>query len=156
MRESVGSILIGWREWASMPELNIPFIKVKVDTGAKTSALHAYNIEILHKNGKEYAKFIVHPLQRNDTIARYCEAEIVDKRNVKSSNGYSEERLVIRTPIKIGNNSWNIDITLTKRDIMKHRMLLGRTAMKNLIIDPSRTYCQGKIMRKIIRSAYSF
>ena len=139
------SLLVGWREWASLPMLNSPLIKVKIDTGAKTSALHAYDLEILETNNKKYAKFVIHPLQKNDNITRYALAEIIDSRVIRSSNGHKEERVVIRSPIKIGHYYWDIDITLTKRDIMRYRMLLGREAMKSLLVNPAKSYCQGKL-----------
>jgi len=148
------SLLVGWREWASLPMLNTPLIKVKIDTGAKTSALHAYDLEILETNNKKYAKFVIHPLQKNDNITRYALAEIIDSRVIRSSNGHKEERVVIRSPIKIGHYYWDIDITLTKRDIMRYRMLLGREAMKSLLVNPAKSYCQGKISSKKARVEY--
>lgn len=148
------SRIVGWREWASLPTLGIPFIKAKIDTGAKTSALHAYDLEIITIDGKEYAKFFIHPLQRNDSVSIEAVAKIVDKRIIRSSNGQKEERLVIRSPIKIGNHSLDIDITLTNRDIMHHRMLIGREAMTSILVNPTKTYCQGKVSLKQIRTAY--
>jgi ribosomal protein S6--L-glutamate ligase len=139
---------VGWREWARLPKLNIPVIKVKIDTGAKTSALHAYDLEIIKKDGKEYASFSIHPIQKNDVISIKCLSEIIDKRVVKSSNGLKEERCVIRTPIQIGKKIWDIEITLTNRDIMHHRMLIGREAMQSVLVHPARTFCQGKINSK--------
>lgn len=148
------SLLVGWREWASLPMLNTPLIKVKIDTGAKTSALHAYDLEILEMSNKKYAKFVIHPLQKNESITRCAIAEVIDSRVVRSSNGHKEERVVIRSPIKIGNHYWDIDITLTKRDIMRYRMLLGREAMKSLLVNPGRSYCQGKVSSKKARLEY--
>jgi len=148
------SLLVGWREWASLPMLNTPLIKVKIDTGAKTSALHAYDLEIVEINNKKYAKFVIHPLQNNDNITRCAVAEIIDSRIVRSSNGHKEERVVIRSPIKIGLDHWDIDITLTKRDIMRYRMLLGREAMKSLLVNPGKSYCQGKVSSKKARIEY--
>src|SRR4051812_30128931 len=105
---TIESLLIGWREWASLPMLGVPLIKVKIDTGAKTSALHAYNLEIIEAGGKKYAHFVIHPLQKNDKISRKAVAEVIDYRIIRSSNGHKEERPVIRSPIKIGNYSWDI------------------------------------------------
>ena len=90
-------LLIGWREWAKLPMLNIPLIKVKIDTGAKTSALHAYDINIIKNDGKEFAEFIIHPLQRNDVICQKSRAKIIDIRTIRSSNGHSEKRILIKT-----------------------------------------------------------
>jgi ribosomal protein S6--L-glutamate ligase len=134
--------------------LNTPLIKVKIDTGAKTSALHAYDLEILEMSNKKYAKFVIHPLQKNESITRCAIAEVIDSRVVRSSNGHKEERVVIRSPIKIGNHYWDIDITLTKRDIMRYRMLLGREAMKSLLVNPGKSYCQGKVSSKKARLEY--
>jgi len=148
------SLLVGWREWAKLPMLNIPLIKIKIDTGAKTSALHAYDINIVKDSGKDFAEFIIHPIQKNDVICRKSRAEIIDMRTIKSSNGHTEERIVIRSPIQIGFNKWEIDITLTNRDIMHHRMLLGREAMAKLLVNPAKSYCQGIISEKQALIAY--
>lgn len=147
-------LLLGWKEWASLPDLNIPLIKVKIDTGAKTSALHAYDLKIIEKNGKKYAHFVIHPLQKNTIISRKAIAEIIDIRIIRSSNGHREERPVINSVIKIGEHSWNIEITLTKRDIMHHRMLLGREAMNAVLINPQKRYCQGKVGVKSAKLQY--
>lgn len=148
-------ILVGWKEWFSLPLLDIPLIKVKIDTGAKTSSLHAYDLKIINDGIDEYAEFIIHPIQKNDIISKKVRSLIVDKRRVKSSNGHTEERIVIRTPIQIGNLAWDIDITLTNRDIMHHRMLLGREAMSSLIVDPSKSFCQGLISKENALLEYS-
>jgi hypothetical protein len=147
-------LLIGWREWAELPALNIPLIKVKVDTGAKTSALHAYDIQIIKLNQKEFVEFAIHPIQTNDQISVPCRAEIIGMKTIKSSNGHKQIRPVIHTPIKIGSRSWDIEVTLTNRDIMHHRMLLGRTAMLNLLINPSKSYCQGFISKSMALNEY--
>lgn len=94
-------------------------------------------------------------MQRNDNISRHALAEIIDTRVIRSSNGHKEERLVIRSPIRIGANYWDIDITLTKRDIMHHRMLLGREAMNSILVDPSKSYCQGKVSSKKAKLEYA-
>jgi ribosomal protein S6--L-glutamate ligase len=147
-------LLIGWREWASLPELSIPLIKVKVDTGAKTSALHAYDLKIVKSDEKEFAEFVIHPIQSNDKLCISCVAEIVGMKTIKSSNGHKQIRPVVRTPIKIGDHIWDIEITLTNRDIMHHRMLLGRTAMQNLLINPSKSYCQGVVSKTMVLNMY--
>jgi hypothetical protein len=148
------SLLVGWREWASLPDLNIPFIKIKIDTGAFTSALHAYDIDIIEENGQKFAEFFIHPLQKDNIVAVKAKALVVDLRNVKSSNGQKQLRVVIRSKIKIGNYESEIDITLTNRDIMKYRMLFGRKAMKNIIVSPGQSYCCGKISHSRLMDAY--
>ncbi|GAB4163542.1 MAG: ATP-dependent zinc protease [Rickettsiaceae bacterium] len=148
-------VLIGWREWAQLPDLNVPLIKAKIDTGAKTSALHAYDIEVIEIKGKKFADFVIHPIQNNDEICIKSRAEVVDMRTVKSSNGHKQLRLVIRSLIQIGEYKSSIDITLTNRDIMHHRMLLGRTAMKDVLINPSESYCQGRVSKNEVLNTYS-
>lgn len=154
MNNITDKLIVGWREWASLPNLNAPMIKVKMDTGAATSALHAFDIEHVRIDKQDYVKFNIHPIQRNDDIVRACMAEVLDIRNVRSSNGKSEKRFVIRTVISIGDKSWPINVTLTNRDIMKHRMLLGREAMKHILIDPIRQFHQGVVTNKAAKKFY--
>ena len=133
--------IVGWREWVALPDLGIDKIKAKIDTGARTSALHAFNVKARQVNGNYHIRFKIHPLQKNKTIVLACKATMIDKRWVTDSGGHRELRFVIQTPITIGGMSWPIEITLTNRDTMGFRMLLGRTAMnKRLIVDPSRSY----------------
>lgn len=140
--------IAGWNETASLPEFGVEAIRVKLDTGAKTSTLHAFNIETFKKSGKTWLKFEIHPLQFNDNHIISCEAPLVDLRNIKSSNGQKEKRYIISSLIKIGDYAWPIEITLTNRDEMNYRMLLGRTAMQNkLIVDPHRTHLLSKRVR---------
>jgi ribosomal protein S6--L-glutamate ligase len=141
-------VLVGWREWAKLPKLCIPAIKVKIDTGAKTSALHAFDVKVFHKLGKRYVRFNIHPLQNNNDINRKCTAELADERVIMSSNGQKESRYVIRSVIQIGSLRQNIYITLTNRDFMSYRMLLGREAMHLLIVNPAMSFCQGKLSKK--------
>ena len=138
-------IVIGWQEIISLPQLNIPEIEVKVDTGAKTSSLHAENIQFFEKSGKEYITFDTYPNQENKDLVVRCQAPVIEKRDVKSSSGYQENRPMIKTNIKIGNYVFEIDLNLTKRDYMKSRMLLGRDAMTGcMIIDPEHKYLHGR------------
>jgi hypothetical protein len=142
--------VIGWREWAVLPELNIPAIKVKVDTGAKTSSLHAYRMENFQRDGREHVRFWLHPLRRRSDIEICCEAPVLDHRVVRDSGGHAEERCVIRTPIRIGSHEWYIDLTLTSREDMLFRMLLGRRAMvdSGFVVDPASSYLAGRRPRK--------
>lgn len=141
----LSSSLIGWKEWVSLPELGIPAIKAKIDTGARTSALHAYTLEEFHREGIYMVRFSVHPLQRRRDIVRNCEAAVLEHRSVKNSGGQVEERYVIRTLVELGDLSWPIDITLTNRTGMRFRMLLGRTAVRGrLLIDPDKAYLCGR------------
>lgn len=143
-------IKIGWREWVSLPDLNIPAIKAKIDTGARTSALHTFHIETYKQGKKEFIKFKIHPLQRKTDIEIECTARLLDKRVVKDSGGHAEERYVISTPIKLGELFIPAEITLTNREDMKFRMLLGRSALtkENIEIDPGSSYLLGKKLRR--------
>jgi hypothetical protein len=143
-------IQVGWREWLSLPELGVEYIKVKVDTGARTSALHAFAIKPFKKDDKHWLRFDLHPLQSRSDIVVECEAEIKDIRWVTDSGGHRERRFVIITPMTIGGQSWPIEITLTNRDSMRFRMLLGRTAIHNrLLVNPASSYLAGKYKRKL-------
>jgi len=132
--------IIGWREWLSLPELNLERIKAKIDTGARTSTLHAFEVETYRDADIDMVRFLMHPLQDNTDIVRECRARVIDERWVTDSGGHKEKRFVIQTSVKLAQREWPIEITLTNRDTMKFRMLLGRTAMKNIIVDPSSSY----------------
>jgi hypothetical protein len=137
-------IKIGWREWISLPKLGIPSIKAKIDTGARTSSLHAFRIEPISDNGIHKVKFWIHPIQHNKEHEISSVAEIIDKRSVKNSGGLEDERYVIKTPILLGDMSWDIEITLANRDNMKFRILLGRTSLRGkVIIDPNKSFLSG-------------
>lgn len=122
---------IGWREWVALPQLGVARIKAKIDTGARTSALHAWNIEPFERDGTPWVRFSLHPLQRNNHIVIPCEAAVIDQRAVRNTGGKAEMRYVIRTGVTLGNVSWPIEVTLTNRDKMGFRLLLGRAAVKN-------------------------
>ena len=140
-----GPILIGWREWIALPELGIPRIKAKIDTGARTSVLHAFSVETFKEKNKLRVRFKIHPRQRDEHTIVTCEADIIDERWVTDSGGHKELRYVIKTPIILGKLRWMIEITLTNRDTMGFRMLLGRTAMHHrLVVDPSHSYLTKK------------
>lgn len=132
---------IGWRELVCLPELEIKNIKVKVDTGARTSSLHAYDIETYKRGGKEFIKFKVHPYQKNSKTTVECKCRILEYRKVKSSNGQVEKRPVIETNVTLLGESWPIEITLTNRDEMGFRMLLGRASLKGkFLVNPGKSF----------------
>ena len=138
-------LTLGWREWVSLPELGLPAIKAKVDTGARTSALHAFEIETFSEQGKPRVKFRIHPKQKDSNTVVTCVADIIDERTVTDSGGHSEKRLIIETLMTIGSWSWPIEMTLTARDSMMFRMLVGRTAINGLaLVNPALSYCAGK------------
>ena len=139
------NMIIGACEWVALPELGINQLRARVDTGAKTCALHALDIEQIERDGVAYAVFRI-PVGRHEaTRMQRCEAPIRRTRRVKNTSGEPEERLTIRTPLIVGHSNWEVDITLTNREKMQYRMLLGRTAMENhALVYPARTFLQGK------------
>ncbi len=134
-------LAIGWREWVGLPDLGIDQIKVKVDTGARTSALHAFKISTFTKSGATYVNFKAHPLQRQRHPEINCTALVIDKRNITDSGGKSSERYIIRTTLWIGDMRWPIELSLINRDEMGFRMLLGRQALRRkLLVDPAKSF----------------
>lgn len=137
---------IGWREWVALPDLGLAAIKAKVDTGARTSALHAFLIEPYRDNGVDMLRFLIHPVQHNDDFVVECRCPILDQRDVTDSGGHKEKRYVIQSDVVIGDNRWPIEMTLTNRDTMAFRMLLGRRAMEQrFLVDPGASYINGKL-----------
>ena len=148
-------VTIGSEEWVSLSELNIPYIKARIDSGAKTSSLHALNIQAYQKEGQAWVSFDVYPIQNDGKCKVKCNALVTDKRVVKSSTGNREQRFVIQTFMSLGNHTWSIELTLTNRDSMGYRMLLGREAMKGrLIVDPEESFLSGSISDSIISNSY--
>ncbi len=139
------SIIVGWREWVALPDLGLPAVKAKVDTGAKTSSLHAFDIETVHEDGRERVRFAVQPLQQNEQLVVRAVADVADERSVTSSSGHEELRVVIRTPLHLGDAVWPVELTLTDRRAMRLRMLLGRQALEGLLlVDSSVSFLHGR------------
>lgn len=144
-----GRIVAGWREWAALPALDIPWIKVKLDTGARSSALHAFDLEELPG---DRVRFSVHPWQDTDADASTVECDIHDRRVVRSSSGHTEERIVVRTEIALAGRSVLAETTLSNRDQMGFRMLVGREALRQgFVVDPAGSFLGGRAPREIRR-----
>ena len=140
-RQSKDRPCLGWREWVELPDLSPVPLKAKIDTGARTSTLHAFNLSHDERNGESWVTFEVHPLQRTKAHTTLVSHPIEGFRKVRSSSGHTEERPVIRTRIRIGSREFEIDVTLTSRDEMGFRMLLGRSAIRRrFLVDPGRSF----------------
>ena len=144
MNSGSQNMIIVWREWLALPALDVPSIKAKVDTGARTSALHAYFVEPFVREGLRMVRFGVHPLQKRLDVEIICESVVKDFREVSDSGGHREMRYVIETEIILGEILRTIEVTLTNRDNMKFRMLLGRTAMEGFQVAPDKSYLTGR------------
>ena len=139
-------IVIGWEEWISLPELGLPAIKAKADTGARTSSLHAFSIEPFSAGGKRMVRFGIRPITERPSIELYCTAELIGEREITSSNGRSEVRPIVRTKVRIAGEEWPIEVSLSNREGMTYRMLLGRSAMKGrMIVNPLASCVHGEM-----------
>ena len=136
---------IGWREWVKLPDLSVPYIKAKIDTGARTSSLHAFDLRVIKRRGVEFVQFDVHPNQRDKDLTITAEAKILEYRKVKSSTGHASLRPVIVTPIELMGETWEIELTLANRDEMGFRMLIGREGIRGkMLVDAGKSYYGGK------------
>lgn len=148
-------IIIGWNEWCSMPEIGIPAIRAKIDTGAQTSAIHAEHITTFERDGEEWVRFTVRPISFRRKLKRVCEAPLIGKRTVISSNGHKQKRYVISTTLKMGGSKWQIELTLARRETMTFRMLLGRQALASqVMIEPDQSLLLHRYTREEINSFY--
>ncbi|MBF0264932.1 MAG: ATP-dependent zinc protease [Gammaproteobacteria bacterium] len=140
--------ILGWREWLAMPELGIEKIKAKIDTGARTSAIHAFDVQLDESSEKKYVKFKMHPSQDDLDYVVECSAPLLDEREVRDSGGHTEMRYVIETSIHLGEKIITAEVTLTNRDSMGFRMLIGRTAIKGIyLVDPGGSYLVSQKLR---------
>jgi hypothetical protein len=144
-----GLVVAGWREWAGLPDLGVPWIKVKLDTGARSSALHAFDLEELPG---ERVRFSLHPWQDTDADASTIECDVHDRRIVRSSTGHTQERIVVRTRIALAGQVVESEVTLSNRDQMGFRMLVGREALRQgFLVDPARSFMAGRAPKEIRR-----
>lgn len=136
-----GRRTLGWREWIELPDLGVRLLKAKLDTGARTSSLHAFRPKRFTRDGLDMVRFEVHPVQRSSASKVVVEAEVKGERTVRASSGQEETRLVIETTLGVGGVRWPIELTLTRRDQMGFRMLLGRRALAGrIVVDPASSF----------------
>ncbi|MGF1603679.1 MAG: ATP-dependent zinc protease [Thermosynechococcaceae cyanobacterium] len=143
--------IMGWREWISLPHLGVEQIKAKIDTGARSSALHAFEIEAFEQQGQTLLRFKIHPEQKNDAFVIEAEAELLDRREIRNSGGKAELRFVIQTEVTLNHQTWPIELTLTNRDNMGFRMLLGREAVRGrFLVDPGQSFLQSAALHSTL------
>ena len=148
-------MIVGSDEWCTFPTLGIPAIKARVDSGAKTSSLHAFNIQSFRRGGAPWVSFEVHPVQQDRQVVVRCELPVLDRRSVKSSSGVSEKRYVVSAPLTIAGQTWEIELSLANRDSMGYRMLLGREAMQGrMLVDPEASCCLGVVDKAALEDFY--
>ena len=146
------SCVVGWREWVRLPELGVPWIKAKIDTGAKTSSLHAFDLRVEDRDGSPWVRFEIHPWQRGAEDAVAVELPVHDIRAVRSSSGHQETRYVVLLPLVLGDREVSAEVTLTDRDEMGFRMLVGREALvQGYLVDPAVSYAGGRPRRAVRR-----
>ena len=151
-RRSRPKIAVGWREWVALPDWGIGHIKAKIDTGARTSALHAFDIETFERDGERWARFAVHPWQESSGDEVIVESRLADHREVRSSSGQAGARPVMQTTLAMAGLEVPIEVTLTRRDEMGFRMLIGRQALRrSFLVDPARSYLGGRPDQDVIR-----
>lgn len=143
-----GATVAGWREWVALPDLDVPWVKAKLDTGARSSSIHAFDIEEFERDGSPWVSFAIHPWQRSDVDIHRAELPLFDRRAIRSSTGHEEDRLVVRTRITVVGHDLDAELTLANRDEMGFRMLVGREALRGLVlVDPGRSYIGGRPKR---------
>lgn len=137
--------LAGWREWVSLPGIGVPWVKAKLDTGARSSAIHAFELEEITHEGKRWVRFCVHPWQESDEDSVEVRCPVIDVREVRSSSGHAEERFVVPMEVGLVGRTVTAEMTLSRRDEMGFRMLVGREALRQgFVVDPSRSYLGGR------------
>lgn len=149
-RASLPSLpVIGWREWVGLPDFGISAINAKVDTGARSSSLHAFDLQAFEREGVAWVRFSVHPVQRKSAPTIQLEAPVLEYRSVRSSSGRASRRPVVVTNVTLLGVTWPVELTLASRDKMGFRMLLGREAFRRrFLVDAGKSYCGGKPKRE--------
>lgn len=149
---SHSNTLAGWREWVRLPDIGVPWIKAKLDTGARTSSLHAYKIKVVERDGDEWVRFRVRPWQESADDETLVECPVHDRRRVRSSSGHVEERIVVRMKIVLIGREVDAEVTLTNRDAMGFRMLIGRQALRRgFAVASGRSFLGGRAPREVRR-----
>lgn len=144
--------VLGWREWVGLPDWQVEHLKAKVDTGARTSSLHAFALHWFDRDSKPWVRFEIHPWQRSTDDARTVEAPVIGTRDIRSSSGEVEHRPVVRAALTIAGVTLPAEVTLTRRDEMGFRMLIGREALRRrFVVDPARSYAGGRPAREVRR-----
>lgn len=150
--QTTGPTVVGWREWLQLPALGVPWIKAKVDTGAKTSSLHAFDLQLLDRDGAQRVRFDIHPWQATALDSVTVELPVHDVRLVRSSSGHAEQRYVVLLPLVLAGREVSAEVTLSDRDDMGFRMLIGREALvQGYVVDPARSYAGGRPRRAVRR-----
>lgn len=145
-------VVLGWREWVRAPGIGVPWIKAKIDTGARTSSLHAFDLRAFDRDGRDWVRFAVHPWQASAEDEVVVELPVHDSRSVRSSSGHAEDRYVVLLPLVLGGREVDAEVTLADRDEMGFRMLVGREALvQGYLVDPARSYVGGRPERAVRR-----
>jgi hypothetical protein len=144
--------IVGWREWVGLPQADVDWVKAKIDTGARSSSIHAFDLEVLERDGQEWVRFSIHPWQRSDDEAHELTLPLLDRREVRSSNGQTEERYAVAMDVRLAGHTITTVMTLSNRDEMGFRMLIGREALeRGFLVDSSKSYAGGKPRRAVRR-----
>ena len=144
--------IVGWREWVSLPQADVDWVKAKIDTGARSSSIHAFDLETFERDGREWVRFSIHPWQRSDEEAHELTLPVLDRREVRSSNGQTEQRYAVAMDVRLAGHTITTVMTLSNRDEMGFRMLIGREALeRGFLVDSSKSYAGGKPRRAVRR-----
>lgn len=150
--DSASHTIAGWREWVALPDLGVPWLKAKLDTGARSSAIHAFDIEPFDREGEDWVRYSLHPWQKTADEAVGCESRIIGRRSIRSSSGHSDVRYVVSMDISLVGRVVTSEVTLSRRDEMGFRMLVGREALRQgFLVDPAHSYLGGRPSRSVRR-----